>query len=536
MSSYITPDDFTGTDTQKVQAALNARGAIRLNRSYSITSTLTIYGNTQLLGDPNAKLVWSGSATDSILQDSSVVTSSDVNLNIMLENFEIDGGGQTSGTAAQLAIKFYRTGNVTIRGLRVHGVGGSGIRWGFSQTDTINVLVENCVVYDCRLGDAIQGTGQKIVVRNNKIGAVGGLVSNFGDTGIALLTDFEATNPAPIQYANDVEISGNTIAGNHNDNQTGIAFGPFDVGFQANIRVIGNTVIKCYLNLWAIVMDDVLIAENNFGPHSATGTGNVRIDGVTNARILNNKIDLALVGNGPDYAAILLNAQRNVYGASKFDADVSRFDVRGNSIASSVGGTGIRATFEQVNTSPSYVSRLTSGRIEGNSFAGLTTPIALAPQTGANADTCNDVVICGNRADAAANSLVAAAGNANQFVAVRLLDNPVIGTVPACSGTGSDDLIVQHKVFAKVSAPSGIPTTVLTLPSAGYFRVDVNAFAKAANSTFSATATITVNGGAVRIAEQSDGENLRLTLSGHDIKINQTAGETNDVRIAAVYS
>lgn len=546
MYSEKDPDDFPGTDTQKVQAALDARGFIRLRRTYMIASTVTIYGDTHVVGDPDAKLAWAGAANGDILQDSSILTSTDVNRNILLENFEIDGGDVVDGSSTQIAINFYRTGNVTIRGLTVHGVGGSGIRWGMSQTDTVNVLVENCIVYDCREGDAIQGAGEKIVVRNNRIGLKESVTSNFGDTGIALLTDFIGdTNPAQ-DYPNNVMIIGNIIVGNYNASgsyegignpiQTGIAFGPFNVGFRANIRVADNIISNCHLNLWAIVMDDVSVVRNSFGPHAATATGGVRFDGVTNVRIKGNNIDLAFAGSGLDYSGILMVAQRNTYGASTFDADVSKFDVSENRIASSVAAQGIRATFEQVNGAPSYTSKLTVGKIENNSFLGVSTPIALAPQIGTTAGVCDDVVIRGNKADATATSLVTAGGNASQYVSTRVLDNPVPGTVPPVAGTGVDDLIIQHKAFAKVSAPSGSPVTILTLPSAGYCRVDMNAFVKAASSAFSATATITVNDGVARIASQSDGANLALTLSGLNVQANQTTGAMNDIRATATYS
>ena len=546
MYSEKDPDDYPGTHTQKVQAALDAQGFIRLKRAYTIASSLTIRGDTHVVGDPGAKLEWVGAANGNIIQDSSVHTSTDVNRNIVLENFEIDGRDVVDGSNTQIAINFYRTGNVTIRGLTVHGVGGSGIRWGLSQTDTMNVLVENCVVYDCRAGDGIQGAGEKIVVRNNKIGFKGSATSNFGDTGIALLTDFsDVTNPSQ-SYPNNVLIISNTIVGNYDDSgayegigsqiQTGIAFGPFDVGFAANIRVADNTISNCHLNLWAIVMDDVSVIRNRFGPHAATDTGGVRFDGVTNVRVRDNNIYLAFAGSGLDYSGILLAAQRNTYGASKFDSDVSKFDVSGNRITSSVAAQGIRATFEQINNSPSYTSKLTSGKIENNSFHGVSTPIALAPQIGTTPNVCDDVVIRGNKVDVAATSLVMTGGNASQYVSTRVFDNPVPGTVPPVAGTGVDDLVIQHKAFAKASAPSGSPVTVLTLPSAGYYRVDMNAFVKAASSTFSATATITVNGGVARITSQSDGANLALTLSGLNVQANQTTGAMNDIYATGTYS
>ncbi|MGN7160830.1 hypothetical protein [Sphingomonas sp. SAFR-052] len=549
----ITPDDFPllANDTLRVQAALDARGLIQLNRAYEIMAPLTIRGGTQLVGKPGAKLVWSGTPADCILQDSSAAqkragqTPSDINLNILLENFEVVGGGFTSGGAYQVGIDFYRTGAVTIRGVTVHGIGGSGIRWGFSMADTIGVLVENCRVYDCRYGDAIQGVGRNIVVRNNTVGVEGSTSGNFGDTGIALLHDFSSVTNPNVAYSNDVSIEGNTIIGNYNDSgtyvgtgqqiQTGIAFGPFKIGARANIRVVGNVLSRCYLNLWGIVMDDVFVAQNTFGPHAATATGNVRMDGVTNLRIVDNAIGLAFAGTGPDYAGVLLVAQRNTFGASVFDADVSRYEVSRNTITASATVQGVRATFEQAASSPSYVSRLTDGKVEDNTFNGVTTPIALAPQTGATVNVCSSLVMRGNRPDTSASSLVMVGGNGPQYNAVRLLDNPAPANVPPWSGTGAGRLIVQHKAFSSVSATSGTATPVLVLPSRSV-RVDVHAYVDNGNADFSATATIAVNNGVASFKQQADGAKLMLTLDGLTVRATQTAGGTAPIDITATYS
>lgn len=543
----ITPDDFPllANDTLKVQAALDARGSILLTRTYSITSTLTMRGNTQLRGNPSAKLVWNGPSSGSILQDSSVVTTSDVNLNILLENFEIDGSSLVSGDASQRAINFYRVGGLTVRGMKIHGVGGSGIHWGGSMADTVGVLIENCQVWDCRQGDAIQGVGRSITIRNNQIGRLGSTTSNFGDTGVALLHDFSAVTNPNVSYSSDVEIANNTIIGNYNlagsyvgngqQIQTAIAFGPFKIGHAANIRVLRNTVYGCYLNLWGIVMDDVLVAQNNFGSHAATATGNIRFDGVTNLRVQANKITLRLAGTGPDYCAILLVSQRNTYGASVYDADISKYEVTGNTIASINVAQGIRATFEQVNSSPSYISRLIDGKIEDNTFTGVTTPLALAPQTGATANTCSNLVMRGNRPDSAATSLVMAGGTGAQYNATRLLDNPAPANVPPWSGTGANRLIVQHKAFSSVSAASGTATPILVLPSRSV-RVDVHAYVDTGNADFSATATIAVNAGVASFKQQSDGAKLMLTLDGLTVRATQTAGATAPIDITATYS
>lgn len=551
----ITPDDFPllANDTLRVQAALNARGLIQLNRAYTITAPLTIRGNTQIVGKPGAKLVWSGPPADCVLQDSSAAQkragqpTTDINLNILLENFEIVGGAYQTGGTYQVGIDFFRTGNVTIRGVAVHGIGGSGIRWGNSQTDTQGILVENCEVYDCRYGDAIQGVGRAIVIRNNRIGQLGSTTSNFGDSGIALLYDFSSvTNPGG-GYTTDVEISGNTIIGNYDlagqyvgtgqQIQTGIAFGPFKNGHAANVRVIGNTLFGCYLNLWVIVMDDVLIAQNNFGSHSATATGNIRFDGVTNLRAKDNIITLRLASTGPDYCGILLVAQRNVYGASVFDSDVSRFEVSGNAISSIQPNIqGIRATFESVNTSPTYVSKLTTGRFEDNVFINITTPVSLAPQTGATAAVCSDVSIRGNKVDGNAARIVMAGGGTAQYVNARIRENPAPGVVPPATGTGAPGLKWSHAASGKaMAAASGTAVDLVTLPSGNYSVQVAARVPDQNNATLSATATVHVNGTGAR-STADNGAAMTLTLNGLTIRATQTGGGTADITYDLQYT
>lgn len=208
-------DASSSSDHALLQAALDRRGIVRLNRSYVIDKPLTVRGDTQIIGNAavrgQARIVWHGPPAQPILRDGSVVNSAEVNHNILLQDFEI--AGNSGGDPGQIGIEFYRTGNVTIRNLTVHGVGGSGIRWGNSMADTTDILVERCRVYNCRAGDAIQGGGRRITIRDNIIGREDGARS-FGDTGIALLTDFEVrTNPAPMRYPEEAAITGNTIVG-----------------------------------------------------------------------------------------------------------------------------------------------------------------------------------------------------------------------------------------------------------------------------------------------------------------------------------
>lgn len=434
-------------DTQALQAALDRRGTIRLTRTYLIDAPLTIHGGTRVLGDPGARIVWIGPPRGPILRDSSVVDPRQVNRDITLEAFEVAGGDVADGDPGQIAIEFYRTGNVVLRRLTVHGVGGSGIRWGNSFRDTSDILVEDCRVFDCRTGDAIQGSGRRVTVRNNVIGGVAGATIAFGDTGIALLTDFnELTNPHR-SFSQDVRLESNQILGDQGSSgsvagkarraQTGIAFGPFAPAWAAGIRVLRNTIGGCHVSLWGVAMTDVDIDANEFRAHAARDTANVRLDGISKARVRANRIALSLPAAGPDYAALMLSAGRNVFGNSVFDADVSGFAITGNVLSSDVGGDGIRLGFGQVTTGPDYIARLGGGLIDGNDFRGFDWPVAFAPQQGEGDAICTDVIVSANRSDARARAIVRMAGNPGQYNGIHVTGNSTATPIPDRVGTGA---------------------------------------------------------------------------------------------------
>lgn len=432
------------SDHALLQAALDRRGIVQLDRTYRINAPLTVRSDTQLLGNGRARIVWTGPATQPILQDGSFVDPAQASRNIVLQNFEIAGDGK--GNPDQLAIAFYRTGNVTIRNLVVHGVGGSGIRWGNSHRDTTDVLIEHCHIYDCRTGDAIQGSGRRIVIRNNVIGQEEGERRGFGDTGIALITDFEAATNPTNGNSHDVTIVGNTIIGDHGTHrtiaesdrpQTGIALGPFGVDHVAGVTITDNHIRQCYVNIWIAVTRGVKLTDNELGPHASPLTASVRLDGVSSVQIERNRIALRGPAKGPDYAAILLNAQRNVFGASTFDADVEDFVILGNEITSDGQGEGIRLAFGQDNHRPRYVSQMHDGIIANNRFSGLEKPIAFASYFGENFEVCRDVGIHDNTIDDHASSIAFMAGKPEQYQAIAIYRNTAPKRTPLRRGTGA---------------------------------------------------------------------------------------------------
>lgn len=434
------------SDHALLQAALDQRGIVRLDRTYRIDAPLTIRSDTQLLGNGRARIMWTGPASQPILQDSSVVDPSQANRNIVLQDFEIAGHQGAAGDPGQIAIVFYRTGNVTIRNVVVHGVGGSGIRWGNSHRDTTDILIEQCHIYDCRTGDAIQGSGRRIVIRNNVIGREEGKLPGFGDTGIALLTDFEtATNPTR-GYSQDVTIIGNTIIGDDGTrrttggddrSQTGIALGPFGVDHVAGVTITDNRIRRCYVNIWIAVTRGIALIGNELGSHGSPLTAGVRLDGVSSLRIERNRISLRGPAGGPDHAAILLNAQRNVFGASTFDADVEDFVITANEITSDGRGEGIRLAFGQDNHNPRYVSQMHDGWIATNRFIGLDKPIVFASYFGENPNVCRNVAIQDNTIDGRASSIAFMAGKPAQYRAITIDNNVAPARIPLRRGTGA---------------------------------------------------------------------------------------------------
>lgn len=431
-------------DYALLQGKLNDGGTVLLDRVYYIPTTLYVSGNTQVRGRGGAKLVWVGSPNQSILKDTSLRDSSIRNDNILLEDFEIDGGNLATGSKDQLAIEFYRTRNITIRRLTVHGVGGSGIRWGNSFIDTINVVVENCTIYDCRVGDALQGSGRQIVLRNNVIGTQTSR-SSFGDTGIALLMDFDRkTNPDSL-FSNQVKILGNQILGNYRDTgftgvggrmQTGIACGPFSVGFSSDITIQDNIISGCYVNIWLTSMSNITIGDNTLKKHYSNLTGNLRLDNVSNVHIYKNKIDVSYPSNNSGACAILLHSRRSIYGNSVFEGKISDISIE-NNIINGIKSCGIRMEFGEINIHPHYISRIDNVVVSGNNFYGVKNPVFLAPVTGETLKTFTGLTVEDNISDNQTSDFITMLGRKSQYSQIKIRKNSLPNGATLMSGTGT---------------------------------------------------------------------------------------------------
>ena len=431
-------------DTKMLQSLLDRRGTVHLTRSYVITATLFISSHTQIVGDADAQIVWRGPDDHSVIQSSSDPGAEPVTTDILLSGFEVIGDSRIYRNPSQVAICFYKTANVTIRGLTVHGFGGSGIRWGNSFADTRHILVEQCTVYDCWAGDGIQGSGREICIRNNKIGINGNEGINFGDSGIAIIFDFEAATNPDSQHSSNIAITGNTIVGNLQSSknarpertQTGIAIGPFKSDAKADLLIADNRIASCNVSIWLIVMRDVIIANNVIGPHLSKFTGNVRLDGISQFSITGNDIAINDAGSGPDFSAIFLNAGRSVFGSSQFDANVEHFGVEDNTIRGAGRFAGVRLSFGHMRTSPKFISRVADGSIRANRFVGLEFPVAFAPESGEPAYVCENMTLRNNTIDDSARALAVVNGNHWQYVNLQLLENVKPPHLRDLAGTG----------------------------------------------------------------------------------------------------
>ncbi|WP_200911251.1 hypothetical protein [Sphingomonas sp. Leaf62] len=439
------PSSDTPDDHRMLQSMFDKGGTIILDRTYSITDTLYLSGKTHVRGTNNARIVWIGPANRSIIRDTSTRTPSIHNRNITLENFEIDGGDLVTGGTDQFAIEFYRTGNVILRRLVIHGVGGSGVRWGNSYLDTTDILVENCTIFGCRVGDALQGSGRRIMLRDNVIGTSSSK-SNFGDTGIALLMDFDRTTNPEILYSSQVQIVGNHIQGNYRDTgftgvggkaQTGIACGPFSTNFPSSIKIENNRITGCYVNIWLSSMKDVTISENFLGRHYSNLTGNIRLDNISDAEILYNKISTIYPSNNSDTCAILIQSRRIVHGNSIFDGDVKNITIAENIIYGS-NSSGIRIIFGEKNIYPQNISRISDIKITGNSFFGISNPVSLNPVTGETSKTFIGSIISNNISDKRTTTFISILGKKSQYSEIIIQNNQVPDHAILKSGTGTN--------------------------------------------------------------------------------------------------
>ena len=500
--------DPTGTNdsTAAIQNALNVKGSIYIPKGiYKVTSTLTIYGNTELFGaGPGISILQANGITSgNIIQDSSLTTSLNVNLNIVLRDFELDCNSYSTGSSC--GIIFYRVGDLFVDNIYVHDCGNTLFCYGTSHANTVNIRVSNSRFINARTGDAVNGAGANVSITNCTS-------QNFGDTGFATLIDTNSTtNPTALAPSNIVYEGCFSSTGN-----LGFASGPYGTAVDINLTISNCFVDSCQLSAWMIVFNKLKLIGNTFKPNLNTTTGNVRLDGIQDVTVVGNSFETNTTGSG-DYSGLFLNAIQNIYGASTFNAPNLYTTITGNVF---IGNTspGIVLFVDPAN------AMITDLIISSNSFAGINLPIQMLPNTSSGTSIFNRITIAENTANSTATYFLTANGIGPQYLDI-ILDNNNVGSVPLLGGTGTayDNFLINGSYTTSLASVSdGVATTVYTMPSTGYETTQITSYVKSGSQAFTATAVLINNAGSSRIAWQSNGANCILTLSGNNVQVTQS--------------
>jgi hypothetical protein len=519
--------------TAAIQAAFTKRGAIYLPPgTYKITSTLIIYGNTEVFGaGPGISIIrGSGFTTDPLIKDSSLVApiGAVANLNIVLRDFEVDCNNYATGT--NVGIYFYRVGNLLMDNLYVHDCGGTLVNWGASYIDTHNVRINNCRIVRARAGDGLQGFGSHVYVTNC-------YAFSCGDTCYATVGEYSSfnasavnTNPAGLPGTNVVfdnciakgeYNSSGVFTGSGNAAQLGFGFGPYTPSHNHYYTLSNCICENLFSNAWFVTMNKVKLINNHFKAHANLNGAGVRIDGLTGLTISGNTFESQFASASVDYQSLLLQASRFVYGLSNFDGNLKFISIEGNVFLNNSNQA------LQFNVDPTYAV-IDSVSLSCNVFAGATEPVTFSPVSSGGVGIINNVSILGNTVDDAATSFIQMLGAEGQYTKFQIQRNN-LGTVPVESGSAAAYTLIINDYKIKVAGvASGTPTTVCTL-GADLHTTEVIAFVAAGSQAFTAAATIINNAGSPRIVWQSNGANCSITLSGLNVQFTQSGIGTQTI-------
>lgn len=519
--------DGVTDDTAAIQAAFNVAGAIYIPPgTYKVTSTLTFIGNSEIFGaGPGVSILkWYGSNTGTVLQDSSVATTSNINLNVILRDFEIDGNSYATGST--FGLKCYRVGKALFDNLYIHDCGSSLLRWGYSQADSSDIVVSNCRLEYARAGDACQGVGTNVTIRDCT-------VFSAGDTAYALLADTSPTTNPSTLYSKNVSFINCVAVGQYNSSgvytgsggvaQTGFAIGPFNVNVSAYISIIGCACESLYVNVVMSVFTKLNIENCFFKAAAATDTGGVILEGINSVNFVGNVVENSFASTGVNFSSLLLTSGRFTYGASNFDASSLYTNISGNTF---MGNSNPAIAFA---CNPTYAI-VADTVVSNNVFSGHTLPLQFLPATGSGSNIFNTVSISGNTVNSTATLFATTNGAAAQYSNFVISNNNLGAVAPVETSTGiSQNIVVQGTRTAVVSAASGAATTVYAMPSVNFRTMQITSYVKGAASAQTAIAVLINNYGSPRIAWQSNGANMTLTLSGNNVQATQTVGTTQDI-------
>jgi hypothetical protein len=524
LSEYVSVKDFGAVgdgvvdDTAAIQSALNNKGNIYIPAgTYKITSTITLYGDTAIFGDgPGVSIIKAfGITTGNIIQDSSLVSSGDVNLNIVLRDFELDCNSYATGSS--IGIEFYRVGNLTVDNLYLHDCGNSLFTWGKSYLDTVNINISNCRFEKARTGDATGGAGRNVNFTNC-------YAFSIGDTCYATLYDTNATTnpsslfPQNISYINCTAIGewvNGVFTGAGRDEQAGFAFGPYDVAADIYVTISNCTAENLYTNVFAAVFDKLKLVNNNFKAAAALDTGGVRLDGIRDAIINDNCFEASFVGTTNNYQALLIQAGTFVYGASTFIADIRHHVVDGNLF---LGNSTPAVQFNNLSTTATVVTDVS---VSNNVFAGNTLPIDFSPADGNGTNIYSNITVANNTVNAVSTAFVNANGVGAQYLNVMLFNNN-IGDDTLITGTAGSAIPIVGTFKKQITGVAdNVATTIYTFGS-DFRTIEVIAYVETNNAAFMAAAQIVNNLGSLRIVWQSNGANCTLALSGSNLQVTQS--------------
>lgn len=483
------------------------------------------YGN----GPGRTILDWHGPITGATIIDSSRVNPDKINLDFCLRDFEVACNSYSANTL--YGIRAYRTGRCQYKNLYIHDVGGSLLLWGVSQADTKDVLIENCILERAYNGDGAQGIGRRVNVKNC-------YAYSCGDTCYAILYDVESRTNPTYKFASHITFDNCVAEGEYDaagvfqgvgrPTQLGFSFGPFNVGVGMHVSIINSTCEGLYQNVWMAVFDKLKLKGNSFGAHANTTTGGVRLDGIRTVEMVSNDFETLLPGTGDYYAALLINALRNEYGASIFDASNIASILSNNNFK----GNNTPGIVLSVDTAHPVVIDLFKST--GNTFRGVSKPYQFKPLTSSGIGVFKNIRLSEDLVDSAATVYITAMGHPAQYENVSASIGG-IGSVPPLSGATDSITVSGSNSSTTLGVPDGTATTVLTLPNFGFNTIQVQCRVQATSSAFTAIATFVLNAGIPRIAWKSDGANCVITLVGNAVKVTQSGIGAQSVYTTMTY-